>query len=250
MGLYQSDHPDVPGMKGIHLFHFVASNCSQRVRIALEEKGLPWTSHHVDILGHQHLTADYQRINPNGVVPTLVHDGQVVLESNDILRYLDQRFPEPALAPQDDDARGEMEALVDLASGFQPTIKTLSHQLVFKAFRKVSAEEVERFETEHNDKSLAAFLRDYSEDGEAWQTRVALAHSELTKVFGLLEERLADRPWLSGADHGLADISWVVNVNRLQQARIDFTLWPQLADWVARAMSRPAFDRAVTSYTP
>ena len=47
MGLYPSDHPDVPGMRGLHLFHFVLSNCSQRVRLGLEEKGLDWTSHHL-----------------------------------------------------------------------------------------------------------------------------------------------------------------------------------------------------------
>ena len=40
MGLYESDHPDVARMKGLHLFHFVLSNCSQRVRLGLEEKGL------------------------------------------------------------------------------------------------------------------------------------------------------------------------------------------------------------------
>ena len=43
MGLYESAHPDVPGMKGLHLFHFVLSNCSQRVRLGLEEKGLDGT---------------------------------------------------------------------------------------------------------------------------------------------------------------------------------------------------------------
>jgi len=121
MGLYESDHPDVPGMKGLHLFHFALSNCSQRVRLGLEEKGLAWTSHHLDLPGNEHVTSDYRRINPNGVVPALVHDGQV-------------------------------------------------------------------------------------------------------------------------------DISWVVNANRLQQAQVDTSAWPRYRDWAARAMARPAFDRAVTSY--
>jgi len=250
LGLYASNHPDVPGMRGIHLFHFVMSNCSQRVRIALEEKRLEWTSHHVNMMGHEHLTRDYQRINPNGVVPTLVHDGQVVLESNDILRYLDEHFPEPALTPKGGASREAMETLIDLASDFQPTSKTLSHELLFRAFRKVSAEEVERFEKEHNDPSLAAFLKDYAEEGDAWHQRVELAKSERVRVFERLESTLEGQKWFTRDAYGMADVSWVVNVHRLQQAKVDITPWPRLGEWVDRTASRPAFERAVTSYTP
>ena len=57
MGLYQSDHPDIPHMKGLHLFHFVLSNCSQRVRLGLEEKGLEWTSHHLNLPGNEHVSS-------------------------------------------------------------------------------------------------------------------------------------------------------------------------------------------------
>jgi glutathione S-transferase len=48
----------------------------------------------------------------------------------------------------------------------------------------------------------------------------------------------------------MADISWVVNANRLNQAQIDTSAWPRFADWGQRAMARPAFDRAVASYRP
>jgi glutathione S-transferase len=73
-------------LRGVHLFHAGMSNCSQRIRIVLEEKGMAWESHLVDLDKHEHLTEQYQQINPNGVVPTLVHDGQVIIESNDIIR--------------------------------------------------------------------------------------------------------------------------------------------------------------------
>lgn len=158
MGLYASDHPDVPNLKGLHLFHFVMSNCSQRVRLGLEEKGLAWTSHHLNLPANEHVTADYQRINPNGVLPTLVHDGQVILESNDILGYLDEKVPEPPLRPADAAAREPMGELIALAGGFQPTIKALSHELLFRPFRKVDDTTVALFEQEHRDPSLVAFL--------------------------------------------------------------------------------------------
>lgn len=250
MGLYESDHPEVHGMTGLHLFHFAMSNCSQRVRLGLEEKGLEWTSHHLNLAANEHVTSDYQRINPNGVVPTLVHDGQVVIESNDILLYLDEHFPEPPLHPVDDAERQRMNDLIGLASGFQPTIKVLSHDLLFRPFRKVGAEEIALYESQHRDPTLAAFLRDYAENGPTWQERVTAAQADLSATLDELEAPLGSHPWLSGASYGLADISWVVNLNRLKQAQVDLSGWPLFADWGERAMARAAFDQAVASYSP
>lgn len=250
MGLYASDHPDVPGMKGLQLFHYVMSNCSQRVRLALEEKGLEWTSHHVDLPANEHVTPDYQRINPNGVVPTLVHDGQVVIESNDILEYLDEHFPEPPLRPADPEERGGCQALVEASSAFQSSIKVLSHDRLFRPFRKLGESELELYDREHNDPKLAAFMHDYMEDGEAWRKRVEAAEAALTRVLDLLEDRLVDRPWLSGDGYGLADVSWVVNANRLIQTRVELEGWPKLAAWAEKAMARPAFERAVVAWRP
>jgi glutathione S-transferase len=248
MGHYASDHPDIPGMKGLHLFHFAISNCSQRVRLALEEKGLEWTSHHLNLPANEHVSADYQRINPNGVVPTLVHDGQVIIESNDILTHLDEHFPEPALRPVDPTAREGLEACIAAAGAIQGTIKVLSHELLFRPFRKVGPDELALYEREHRDLELVAFLRDYAEAGPAWQARVENAQSAIAVALDDLEARLGESAWLSGDAYGLADISWVVNANRLGQAKFDLEKWPRFRDWAKRAMARPAFDRAVASY--
>lgn len=250
MGIYESDHPDVPAMKGLHLFHFTLSNCSQRVRLGLQEKGLEWTSHHLNLPGNEHVSADYQRLNPNGVVPTLVHDGQVVIESNDILVYLDEQFPAPALRPGDPAARARMERLIAASSAFQSTIKVLSHELLFRPFRKFSPEDVAIYEAQHADPELVAFVKDYAADGPAWQARVEPAKRNLEKSLDELEASLAESSWLSGEAYGLADISWVVNANRLIQAQVDLARWPRFRDWAERAMARPAFDSAVASYHP
>ncbi|MDE0819186.1 MAG: glutathione S-transferase N-terminal domain-containing protein, partial [Pirellulaceae bacterium] len=67
--------------KGLHLYHAHISNCSARVRLLLEEKKLPWESHHIILAKRQNITEEYFGINPKGVVPSLVHDGKVITES-------------------------------------------------------------------------------------------------------------------------------------------------------------------------
>ena len=82
MGIIKPTNESVKSMQGLHLFHSGVSNCSMRVRLALEEKGLPWQSHHLNLMQKEHITEDYFGINPNGLVPSLVHDGVVIIESD------------------------------------------------------------------------------------------------------------------------------------------------------------------------
>lgn len=249
MGLHTSDHPDVPHMQGLHLFHFALSNCSQRVRLALEEKGLPWVSHHLDLPGNAHLTSDYGRIHPGRVVPALVHDGQVVLESNDILAHLEDHFPDPALRPDDEPGRARMQALMDASGGFQGVLKVLSHERIFRPFRRFGEDELALFDREAPDE-LARFAHDYAEDGAAWRARVEAAEASVEETLDRFEAALGEGPWLTGEAFGLADVSWVVNHARLHAAGVSFEAHPRLASWGVRAMARPAFDRAIASYVP
>ena len=75
----------VTELEGLHLYHADMSNCSMRVRMTLTEKGLQWTSHHLDLRKKQAVTPEYFGIHPKGLVPTLVHDGVVHIESNEII---------------------------------------------------------------------------------------------------------------------------------------------------------------------
>lgn len=101
MGIIVPASPEVRALRGLHLYHFAASNSSQKVRICLDEKKLDWTSHPVDLERSEHVTPSYLAVNPKGQVPALIHDGTVIVESNDIINYLDRRFPDPPLRPAD-----------------------------------------------------------------------------------------------------------------------------------------------------
>jgi glutathione S-transferase len=85
--------------KVLELYHNINSVCAQKVRIALEEKGQEAEEHLLTLRGDQNEPA-YLKLNPNGVVPTLVHDGAPIVESSLILYYIDEVFPEPPLMPK------------------------------------------------------------------------------------------------------------------------------------------------------
>ncbi len=88
----------------LELYDNTNSVCAQKVRIALREKGQKVGEHLLTLRGDQN-DPDYLKLNPNGVVPTLVHDGNVILELSLILYYLDDAFPEPPLTPKSPVAR-------------------------------------------------------------------------------------------------------------------------------------------------
>jgi maleylpyruvate isomerase len=95
------------------LHSYFRSSASYRVRIALNLKGLPYTYAPVHLLkdgGQQH-TADYQRVNPAQLVPTLVDDGHALGQSLAIMEYLEEQNLAPALLPNDAAGRARVRAL-------------------------------------------------------------------------------------------------------------------------------------------
>ena len=90
---------EVLDWKGVHVLHFMGSSCSQKLRIFLNLKGIKWESHLVDLFANENFQAVTLGINPRGLVPVLVHNGAVHIESNDIIQYLEQKFPTPILIP-------------------------------------------------------------------------------------------------------------------------------------------------------
>ncbi len=73
-----------------------------KARIVLAEKKLTWTEHFLKSWQLDHFQADYVGLNPHGVVPTLVVDGHPVIQSNVIIEFLNDKFPEPARLKPDD----------------------------------------------------------------------------------------------------------------------------------------------------
>jgi glutathione S-transferase len=99
----------------LELYNFPPSTCSLKARIALAEKNLKWVDHRLLSKDNDHLKPAYLKLNPNGVVPTLVHESAVITESSVILEYLDEVFADVKLTPSDPVERAKMRAWLRFA---------------------------------------------------------------------------------------------------------------------------------------
>ncbi len=184
------------------LYHFDRSTAAQKVRLALAEKGLAWESRYVDpSLGkRQQHDAAYLALNPRGVVPTLIHDGKVLRESQVILEYLEDVFPAPALRPADPFARAQMRLWTKLIDEFLHVDSRTIGQCVAMRFVTLTADKAVL--KQHYDAMPEEVRRDNdrinNEHGLA-SPLLPGAIRRFKRVFLDIEHTLADAPWLAGA---------------------------------------------------
>jgi len=131
----------------IELYHNDMSVCAQKVRFALAEKKLSWKGHHLNLRAGDQQKPEYLKLNPNAVVPTLVDDGTVIIESTVICEYLDDAYSEPSLRPADAAGRGRMRLWTkQLDEGVHAATSVVSSAIAFR-YQKLAAglESLEEF---------------------------------------------------------------------------------------------------------
>ena len=251
MPVIQSKNLAVKKLSGLHLYHAGVSNCSMRVRITLEEKGLPWTSHHLNILKKEHITPEYFSINPNGLVPTLVHDGKVIIESDDIIEYLDITFPEPPLRPAEGPDLDAMNDWLHRATAIHlKAVKTHIYEKRMRGQMTQSSEQKDKYEKLQTNSSLLEFHRKSSSQSFT-QRELDEAKATLDECFADLEKALENRDWLAGDNFSLADIAWVPLYFTLHVlAGYSFEGLPNLAAWAKRIEARPSYTVSVLDWWP
>lgn len=236
----------------LELYHNGMSTCSQKVRLALAEKGLAWESRHLDLRSGETQTPEYLRLNPRGVVPTLVHDGTVVPESNVILEYLDDAFPDPPLRPASPAGKARVrlwtkrldEGHHDLATSVLSMAVAFRHQYLAKgeAAWRAAIEKVP-------DPARRERRRDLILNGTAARDFPA-AIRMWTRLLDDMEAALAERDWLAGDAYSIADAAWTPYIVRLEHLRLLGLAGdkPRLAGWRARVSARPGFKAAMTDW--
>jgi glutathione S-transferase len=92
----------------LELYTHPLSPCAQKVRMVLAEKNLDWQRRHISLADKENLEPWYLKLNPLGVVPTLVDGGRPVIESSIICEYLEDAYPEIRLCPEGLHERADM----------------------------------------------------------------------------------------------------------------------------------------------
>ena len=240
--------------QGVHLFHFDISNCSQRVRICLSEKNIPWESHLVNLISNEHASPWFQKINPKGLVPVLVHEGQTITESIEIIKHLDANFPENTLYPNDGASRTIVDELLEMADESQVAIKLLTHDLLFRPSRLPMKMSFNKFAGQHANSDLVEFKRRFV-NNEFTQQEIADAAQFVSASFAKIESYLqqsstSNKTWMAGEDFSLADIAWMVNVHRLCLMGFPLKQYPLLAKWYLASQQRECFQKGLVDYEP
>ena len=212
---------EVTQWQGLHLFHYQMSSCSQKVRILLGELGVEFQSHHIDLRREEQKSAWYTGINPNGVVPTLVHNGDVHIESNDIIQYINAEFasPEKSLLPQDTSARQQMQTLLDLEDRLHTDLRTVTFTY------------------------LAPDIHGGPNLDDTTLAYIGRFHDAFCKLDKILQQQA----YLSGPEMTLTDISWFITLHRLSLARYPLHKHAALQAYYQKLAGRPAFKTQVAS---
>jgi glutathione S-transferase len=244
----------------LFLYHHHSSVCAAKVRVVLAEKGLPWKGKMLDLDAGDQFEASYLALNPKAVVPTLVHDGFVVTESNLIVEYLDDAFPAPALRP--DSAAGKFRArawmnrLDDGADGIHwaTTVVTYGAAYRWRLIDKIGSDEPEALEralASAMNPASQAWTRDAVVNGTAART-FATAIRRLDALLGDFDAALAKSHWLIGDAYGLADAAYTSYIARLEFLGYD-GMWrkrPHLTAWYKRLKARRSFSEVAGRYKP
>ncbi len=232
----------------LELYHSPISTCSQKVRMVLAEKQLDWHSRPIRFDRGDHLTPDYLKLNPNGVVPTLLHDGKVVIESSVINEYLDDLFPERPMRPADLHQRARMRIWRQYIDEVPtPSIRYPSFNAFFvPIWANISDADFAAYA-----ERLPLRKHFYQKMGRTGFSKdeIDAALERLNQSLARMEASLADGPWLVGEQFTLADVSIMPTVVRMEDLGLA-PMWadkPRVADWYRRLQARPAF--AVT-YMP
>lgn len=198
------------------LYTFFRSSTSYRLRIALAVKGLEWTGVYTDLPSMAHRTPDFLTVNPQGLVPVLVDEGQVLTQTLAIMEYLEEAYPDPPLLPKDRFERAYVRMLCDIVAC---DIHPLNNARVLKYLKSDLGQDqagVDRWYAHWIATGLAGFEAMLAAAGRA----------------GLF--CLGDRV-------SMADVCLVPQVANARRFSCDLSPYPRLVEIADRAASLPAF---------
>jgi glutathione S-transferase len=233
----------------LELYHYEPNANSAKPLICLKEKGLEFVSHYVDLHAFEQHEPAFVKINPNGQVPALLHDGKVITESTVINEYLEDVFPEVPLRPEDPFERAQMRIWSKFVDEYYcPALSLIGwHHMIQDIVKDLSKEEFENYLAriplhEQREKWRLAATKSFPKeqlDDAVRRLRVSMQRHE---------ERLRRGPWLAGSTYSLADVNTYSMTAAMPYFFPDFFNekdTPRSWEWLERMKARPAVQAAL-----
>ena len=277
-------HPVSPGLQSDitlphsqewEVYQNSLSLCSKKLRVCMAELDLPYADHHVHLIETErygNLSREFLRINPAFTVPVLLHNGHPIYESHEQIRYAAEHAG-PAgevLRGRDPETRAEVDRWVDsgaltglgrVASEEQRagndvpglTVPIFATMMQYIPYWRL----IEGF-LFHPDRRRPLLFAALKIRGLENLPAPALkllqsARSAMHAHLDGLEQHLAHgEDWICGSDFTLADVSWMVILERLDEADWASVFWgqglrPRLTAYWERLTKRPSYERALLS---
>jgi glutathione S-transferase len=228
---------------GFKLYNAPQSTCSQRVRFVLNAKRLSFEEVKLNLLEGDQLKPDYLKLNPNGVVPTLDHDGSVVTDSTVITEYLDEISPAVSFTPDQPLERARMRALMHFIDEMPAAaVRVPTFNLAFlPSFQKMSRE---AFVAMAESKPLRReFMMTMGQTGFP-KAEMDGALARLRRAYERMDMEIdkSGGPWLLGKKITLADIAVMPALVRMNDLNMpDWEDLPLVAAWFANIRAHEAF---------
>jgi glutathione S-transferase len=225
------------------LYNAPQSTCSQRVRFVLNTKQLPYDDVRLNLQAGDQLKPDYLKLNPNGVVPTLDHDGRIVIDSTVITEYLDEVVPEHSFTPEDPVKRAHMRALMHYIDEMPAAaVRFPTFNLAFlPGFQKMSRED---FVAMAESKPLRKeFMLTMGQTGFS-KAEMDAALARLRRTWERMDAEIekSGGPWLLGKDITLADVAVMPALVRMDDLGMaDWADLPRVVAWFDNIRAQPAF---------
>jgi glutathione S-transferase/GST-like protein len=226
------------------LYHWEPNANSGKPMLTLQEKGVAFDSHYLDLLKFDQHSPGYLKINPNGTIPALVHDDLMLTESTAIMEYVDEAFPGPPLRPNAPEERWRMRWWMRYFDQyFAPSVSMIGWSIfVGPSVRSRDPEElkaaIDRIPLKERRIawSKAIYNTFSTEELDESRRRGALG----TKC---LEDALSRRPWVAGSTYSLADINgfnlmYAMPLAQPQVCNEEKT--PHIMEWLRKIYERPA----------
>ena len=237
----------------LELYTHPMSPCSQKVRIVLAEKDLDWEKRHVNLAEKENLLPAYLKLNPLGVVPTLVDGGKPVIESSIICEYLEDRNPEPRLRPDDPYHTSQMRFwMKQIDNKVHPSCGALQWPLVM-------ADKIKLLSPEEMDALIDRVVEKLRRERQRRLLKMGYDAPDIIDAVGTYEKTIADmerslseQEWLAGDRFSLADAAMAPYFQTLQQfGWADWYLSRQkVADWYDRCVQRASYQSGVAADFP